>query len=75
MSSTCSVILWSHSLLFKFGFSQWHDTLHPNNSSAIQIVPNPVFHKHVKHIERGCHFIREAFDQAALIFPNVPSDL
>nr|KYP49861.1 Retrovirus-related Pol polyprotein from transposon TNT 1-94 [Cajanus cajan] len=52
MSSACSEIVWLHCLLEELGFSQPDSTpLHADNTSAIQIASNLVFHEHTKHIE------------------------
>ncbi|XP_057956696.1 receptor-like protein kinase BRI1-like 3 [Malania oleifera] len=46
MSSACSEITWLRGLLGKLGFSQLHSTpLHADNTSAIQIAANHVFHE------------------------------
>ena len=46
MSSTCSEIVWLHGLLAKLGFPRLQPTpLHVNNTSAIQITANPIFHE------------------------------
>jgi len=61
MSATCSKIIWLHGLLSKLGFSQAKPTpLHVDNTSAIQIATNPVYHKRTKHIEVDCHSVWES---------------
>uniref|UniRef100_A0A6N2NJZ1 CCHC-type domain-containing protein n=1 Tax=Salix viminalis TaxID=40686 RepID=A0A6N2NJZ1_SALVM len=61
MSSACSEITWLRGLLGELGFPQLHPTpLHADNTSAIQIATNPVFHERTKHIEVDCHSIRES---------------
>jgi hypothetical protein len=52
MSDACSEIIWLHGLLSEFGFApSLTNPLHMDNTSAIQIVANPVFVEHTKHIE------------------------
>jgi hypothetical protein len=63
MSAACSEIAWLRGLLAELGFSQSDSTpLHADNTSAIQIVDNPVYHERTKHIEVDYHSIREALD-------------
>ncbi|KAJ6398738.1 hypothetical protein OIU77_019500 [Salix suchowensis] len=62
MSSAYSEITWLRGLLGELGFSQLQSTpFHADNTSAIQIAANPVFHERTKHNEVDCHSIRESF--------------
>jgi hypothetical protein len=52
MSAACSEIVLLRGLLAELGFSQSNPTpLHADNTSAIQIAANPVYHERMKHIE------------------------
>ncbi|KAL8122777.1 hypothetical protein AgCh_010957 [Apium graveolens] len=65
MSTACSEIIWLRGLLAEPGFSQLQPTpLHADadNTSAIQIAANHVYHERTKHIEVDCHSICEAYD-------------
>ncbi|KAK9108026.1 hypothetical protein Syun_024037 [Stephania yunnanensis] len=76
MSSACSEIVWLRGLLGELGFSQAEPTaLHADNTSAIQIVANPVFHEHMKHIEVDCHSIRDAYDSHVISLPHISTAL
>lgn len=60
MSSASSEIVWLRGLLVDLGVNLQSPTpLHADNTSAIQIASNPVFHERTKHIEVDCHYIRE----------------
>ena len=75
MSATCSKIVWLHGLLAELGFSQSDSTLHADNTSAIQIATNHVYHERTKHIEVDCHSIREALDTCVISLPHVSTYL
>ena len=63
MSVACAEIVWLRGLLAELGFSQPNPTpLHADNTSAIQIAANPVYHVCTKHIEVLIFFL-------VLIFP------
>jgi hypothetical protein len=63
MFAACSKIVWLCGLLAELGFSQSDFTpLHADNTSAIQIVANPIYHERTKHIEVDYHSIRKALD-------------
>ncbi|KAM7530049.1 hypothetical protein LguiB_033459 [Lonicera macranthoides] len=76
MSSACSEIVWLRGLMGELGIPQLTPTpLHADNTSAIQIATNPVFHERTKHIEVDCHSIREALDQRVITLPHISSEL
>lgn len=57
-------------------FSQTDATpLHVDNTSAIQIEANLVYHKHSKHIEVDCHSIWEALDNYVIYLPHICTHL
>ncbi|CAN1222790.1 Retrovirus-related Pol polyprotein from transposon TNT 1-94 [Linum grandiflorum] len=60
MSDVCSEVVWLIRLLAKLGVSVPHPvSLFGDNTSAIQIAANPVFHDRTKHIETHVHYIRD----------------
>ncbi|KAH9780093.1 protein kinase domain-containing protein [Citrus sinensis] len=76
MSAGCLEIVWLRGLLAELGFSQSNPTpLHADNTSAIQICVNPVFHERTKHIEVDCHYIREALDTRIISLPHISTTL
>jgi len=76
MSTACSEIVWLRGLLAELGFPQADSTpLHADNTSAIQIAANPVYHERTKHIEVDCHSIREAVDTCVISLPHVSTNL
>jgi hypothetical protein len=76
MSQACSEIIWLHGLLAELGFQQCTPTpLFADNTSAIHLTANPIFHERTKHIEVDCHFIRDAFAAQTISLPHVSSNL
>ena len=76
MSTACYEIVWLRRILFELGFSQPNPTpLYVDNTSAIQIVANLVYHERTKHIEVGCHSIREALDSHIIFLPYISTTL
>lgn len=58
MSIVCFEMTWLQALLEELVFPQTNSTnLHVDNTNAIQIVNNPIFHEHTKHIKVNCHSI------------------
>lgn len=73
MSSACFLdcLVMNWRLLAEPGFSQLIATLHIDNTDAIQIATNPMFHERTKRIEVDCHYIGEAYD-GMTITTNLP---
>ena len=59
VESYCMQLLWMKQMLKDYGIEQGSINLHYDNSSAISILKNPVFHSCTKHIEIRHHFIRD----------------
>ena len=76
MSTACTKIIWLCGLLEELGFPQTTSTpLHANNTSAIQIATDPVFHERTKHIEVDCHSIRDTLESRVISLPHISSNL
>ena len=76
MSAATSEIVWLRGLLSELGFPQSGPTpLYADNTSAIRITENSVFHERTKHIEVGCHYISDEFVREAITLPHVPTEL
>ncbi|RVW68108.1 Retrovirus-related Pol polyprotein from transposon RE1 [Vitis vinifera] len=76
MSTACSEIVWLRDLLEELGFPHTTSTpLHANNTSAIRIATNPVFHEHTKHIEVDCHSIRDTLESRVTSLSHISFDL
>jgi hypothetical protein len=76
MSAACFEVVWLRGLLGEIGFPQTTPTLlHADNTSAIQIATNPVFHECTKHIEVDCHSISEVVDTHVISLPHISTDL
>jgi hypothetical protein len=71
-----SEIVWLRGLISELGFPPTDATpLHGDNTSAIQIAANPLYHERTKHIDVDCHYIREAFTRGVITLPHVNTDL
>ena len=76
MSLACSKIIWLRGLFAELNFSAIDPTpLHVDNTSAIQITVNVVYHEPTKHIEVDCHSIREAFEARVITLPHISTEL
>ena len=78
MSIACSEIVWLCGILYEFGFSQPDPTpLYADNTSAIQISTDPVYHELTKHVEVEVdyHSIRETLDSHIISLPYISTTL
>jgi len=76
MFVACSKIIWLHGILIELGFTQAQPTpLHVDNTIAIKIASNPVYHERTKHIEVDCHSIHEAHNRKVIILPHVSTSV
>lgn len=76
MSNACSEIVWLRGFLSDLGFTQSQTTpLYADNTSAIRITENPVFHERTKHIEVDCHFIRDEYVRDTISLPHISTGL
>lgn len=48
-------------------------TLNADNTSAIQIALNPVYHECTKHVEVDCHFVKEKLEDKLVTLPQISS--
>jgi hypothetical protein len=58
-ASCCSQILWIVHNMRDFGVIFERVPLRCDNTSAISIAKNPVFHKRIRHLDRRHHFMRD----------------
>jgi hypothetical protein len=58
-SSCCSQILWIVHTMRDFGVSIERVPLMCDNTNAISVAKNPIFHKKMRHVERRHHFLRD----------------
>ena len=76
MSAACSKILWLNCLLSDIGFpAEVATPLYADNTSAIRVIENPIFHGRTKHIEVDCHFIRDEFKRDVTSLLHVSIEL
>jgi len=74
MTGTCCELSWLRSLLTDLR------VLHPkpallycDNTVALHIAANPVFHERTRHIEMDCHFIRDKIQDGSIKTKHVAS--
>ena len=74
MANATSEVTWILALLKDFGISHNRPAyLYCDNTAAIHISENPVYHERTKHVEIDCHFIREKIQQGSLKLIHVSS--
>lgn len=67
MAQTCCELLWIVGLFKDLQVTDLLPvTLACDNSAALQIAANPVFHERTKHIEIDCHFVRDSLTKGLI---------
>ncbi|PKU83116.1 Retrovirus-related Pol polyprotein from transposon TNT 1-94 [Dendrobium catenatum] len=75
LSAGLSDVLWLRRLAQELGIPQQSPTLiYCDNTSAIAIAQNPVFHARTKHIEIDYHFIRQHLDSKEIRLVHISSN-
>lgn len=75
MTHTTCELIWLKQLLWELKFCELeHISLICDRQTTLHIVPTPVFHEQTKHIEIGCHFIREKILSGDIITSFVNSN-
>nr|KYP51407.1 Retrovirus-related Pol polyprotein from transposon TNT 1-94 [Cajanus cajan] len=75
MAAATSELLWIKAFLQDLGVSHSMPmTLYCDSQSAIHIASNPVFHERTKHIELGCHFVREHMMSKTISTQHIRTD-
>ncbi|XP_067209204.1 uncharacterized protein [Linepithema humile] len=68
-------IVWTRGILEELGISQLKPTvLHRNNIAAGQLINNPVFYRHTKHIDIKFHYTRDIIKQGSLLVKHAASN-
>lgn len=76
MASTVCEVQWLFSLLKDFHILvPTPIPLHCDNTAAIHIAANPVFHERTKHIDIDCHVVRAQLQTGFIRTPYLPSSL
>ena len=71
-SLTCE-LQWFFYLLKDLGIEPCTAVIYCDNTSAIKIAENPVFHERTKHIDIDCHIVRQKLQQGLIKLLSVSS--
>lgn len=74
MAHTVAELVWLSGLLRELQIDlQMPMDLYCDNTIALQIATNPMYHKRTKHIEIDCHFLRETIQKGLIRTLHVSS--
>ncbi|KAI0523320.1 hypothetical protein KFK09_005715 [Dendrobium nobile] len=75
LSAATSDVIWLRRLVEELDLPQHSPTtIHCDNTSAIALARNPVFHARTKHIEIDYQFIRQHIKNGAISLTHIPSE-
>ncbi|RVW90629.1 Retrovirus-related Pol polyprotein from transposon RE2 [Vitis vinifera] len=72
--SCCTQLLWIKQMLRDYGIDQGTMVVFCDNTSAINISKNPVFHSRTKHIDIRHHFICDLVEDKVVSLEYVPTE-
>jgi hypothetical protein len=70
----CSQMLWIVQPMIDFGVIFERVSLMCDNTSAISGAKNPVFHKRMRHLERGHHFLKDHVEKGDIKMRYIDTD-
>ena len=74
MTGACCELSWLRSLLTDLRILHPKPTLlYCDNTTALHIATNHIFHERTKHIEMNCHFIRDKIQDGSIVTKHVAS--
>ncbi|PKU73341.1 Retrovirus-related Pol polyprotein from transposon TNT 1-94 [Dendrobium catenatum] len=74
LSAAASEVIWLRRLASELSIPQiTPTTIHCDNTSAMAIAKNPVFHARTKHIEIDYHFIRQQLESGQITLEHISS--
>nr|GEZ64951.1 putative ribonuclease H-like domain-containing protein [Tanacetum cinerariifolium] len=73
-ASCCGQVLWIQNQLLDYGYNFMNTNIYIDNTSAICIVKNLVYHSKTKHIEIRHHFIRDCFKKKLINVDHIHTD-
>lgn len=74
MAAATSELTWLKAILSALGISHHRPmTLEYDNTSALHIASNPVFHERTKDIEVDCHYVRDKLKEGLLATRHIRS--
>ncbi|PKU64052.1 Retrovirus-related Pol polyprotein from transposon TNT 1-94 [Dendrobium catenatum] len=74
LAAATTEVLWLRRLVEELQIPQTSPTpIYCDNTSAISLAKNPVFHARTKHIEIDYHFLRQHLDSGSIIIHHVTS--
>ena len=74
VESYCTQLIWMKQLLANYGFARRKMIVYYDNTSAINILKNPVQHSHTKHIDIRHHFVRDLVETQVLSLQFIPTE-
>ncbi|KAG9442590.1 hypothetical protein H6P81_018444 [Aristolochia fimbriata] len=72
--SCCGQLIWMSQMLADYGISSGALIVYCDNTSAINILKNPVPHSRTKHIDIRHHFIRDLVEDGKVVLNHISTE-